>query len=133
MIHFETPWYKIETEDNYTRIVHKNTWNNRPFAGVVVIPMLQDKIVLLDVFREGTRRNELELPRGCSEPHSSPEENAIAFEDGYFKTGDLIKQDENGYLYIVGRIKDVIVLSSGENIYPEELETKFCKLDCIKD
>ena len=68
-----------------------------------------------------------------TEYYNSPEENALAFEDGYFKTGDLIKQDENGYLYIVGRIKDVIVLSSGENIYPEELETKFCKLDCIQD
>ena len=77
MLHFETPWYKIETKDNYTRITHKNIWNNRPFAGVVVIPMLEDKIVLLDVFRQGTMRHEIELPRGCSEPSSSPEENAI--------------------------------------------------------
>ena len=68
-----------------------------------------------------------------TEYYNSPEENAKAFEDGYFKTGDLIKQDENGYLYIVGRIKDIIVLSSGENIYPEEMETMFCKLDCIQD
>ena len=68
-----------------------------------------------------------------TEYYNSPEENAVAFEDGYFKTGDLIKQDEDGYLYIIGRIKDVIVLSSGENIYPEELETEFCKLDCVQD
>jgi len=68
-----------------------------------------------------------------TEYYNSPEENALAFEDGYFKTGDLIKIDENGFLYIVGRIKDVIPLSSGENIYPEELEAEFCKLDCIQD
>ncbi len=68
-----------------------------------------------------------------TEYYNSPEETAIAFEDGYFKTGDLIKIDEDGYMYIVGRKKDVIVLSSGENIYPEELETKFCRLDCIQD
>lgn len=68
-----------------------------------------------------------------TEYYNSPEENALAFEDGYFKTGDLIRIDEDGYLYIVGRIKDVIVLSSGENIYPEELESEFCKLDCIQD
>ena len=68
-----------------------------------------------------------------TEYYNSPEENATAFEDGYFKTGDLIKVDENGYLYIVGRAKDVIVLSSGENIYPEELETEFCKLECVQD
>ena len=68
-----------------------------------------------------------------TEYYNSPEENASAFEDGYFKTGDLIKFDEKGYLYIAGRVKDIIVLSSGENIYPEELETKFCELECIQD
>jgi long-chain acyl-CoA synthetase len=36
-------------------------------------------------------------------------------------------------MYIVGRIKDIIVLSSGENIAPEELESKFRELDCIRD
>jgi len=76
MIHFETPWYKIETENNYTRIVHKNVWNNRPFAGVVILPFFEGKLVLLDVYRQGTYRHELEFPRGCSEPSSSPEENA---------------------------------------------------------
>lgn len=77
MIHFETPWYRVETEENYTRIVHKNSWNNRPFAGVVVLPIINKKIVLLDVYRQGTKRHEFEFPRGCSEINSSPEQNAI--------------------------------------------------------
>ena len=68
--------YKIETEDNYTRIIHKNTWNNRPFAGVVILTVIKDKILLLNVDRKGTNRFELEFPRGCSEPTQSPEENA---------------------------------------------------------
>jgi long-chain acyl-CoA synthetase len=68
------------------------------------------------------------------EYYNDPEETAKAFdEDGYFKTGDLVKFDENGYMYIVGRIKDIIVLSSGENIAPEELESKFRELDCVRD
>lgn len=61
------------------------------------------------------------------------EENKNAFEDGWFKTGDLVKVDEEGYLYIVGRIKDVIVLDNGENVSPAEIEDKFCALDFVAD
>ncbi len=45
-------------------------------------------------------------------------------EDGYFKTGDLGIIKRHNYLYIKGRIKNVIIAASGENIYPEEIEAK---------
>jgi long-chain acyl-CoA synthetase len=61
------------------------------------------------------------------------EENDIAYEDGYFKTGDLVRIDEEGMLYITGRIKEIIVLSSGENVSPAELEVKFYALDEVQD
>jgi long-chain acyl-CoA synthetase len=61
------------------------------------------------------------------------EENALAYEDGWFKTGDLVRIDDEGFLYIIGRIKEIIVLDSGENVSPAELETKFYGLDCIQD
>ena len=63
----------------------------------------------------------------------TPEDNAVAYEDGYFKTGDLVRIDEEGYLYITGRIKEIIVLASGENVSPAELEVKFCGIDVISD
>ncbi len=63
----------------------------------------------------------------------SDEENDIAYEDGYFKTGDLVRIDEDGYLYITGRIKDIIVLSSGEKVSPAELEVKFYAIDTVQD
>lgn len=62
-----------------------------------------------------------------------PEENKNAFCDGWFKTGDLARIDENGFLYITGRIKEIIVLPTGENISPAELESKFNQLTLIQD
>lgn len=65
--------------------------------------------------------------------YATEEDNAIAYEDGYFKTGDLVRIDEEGYLYITGRIKEIIVLSTGENVSPAELEVKFYALDVVQD
>ncbi len=50
-----------------------------------------------------------------------PEETAASFTDGWFRTGDAARVDEDGYVRIVDRIKDVII-SGGENIYPAEVE-----------
>ena len=63
----------------------------------------------------------------------NPEENAAAYTDGWFRTGDLVRVDENGYLYITGRIKEIIVLPTGENISPAEVEQKFNEIEAIQD
>lgn len=53
--------------------------------------------------------------------YNKPEETREAKQDGWLKTGDLAKRDEDGYHYIVGRKKDMII-TGGENVYPQEVE-----------
>ncbi len=66
--------------------------------------------------------------------YNDPEETAKAFsEDGWFKTGDLARFDDEDRLYIVGRIKNLIILPNGENVSPEELEGLLYKQPIVKD
>jgi len=67
--------------------------------------------------------------------YKNPEATAEAIRDGWFHTGDLGRIDEDGYLYVTGRRKNIIVLSNGENVSPEVLEDKLyaCPLidECV--
>ncbi|HWZ82523.1 MAG TPA: AMP-binding protein [Terriglobales bacterium] len=62
-----------------------------------------------------------------------PEPTAEVLRDGWFYTGDLGYLDEGGNLFITGRRKEVIVLSNGKNVYPEEIESHYQKSPFIKD
>lgn len=64
--------------------------------------------------------------------YNNPEATAEVLHDGWLWTGDMARQDEDGFYFLVDRKKDVVI-SGGENIYPVEIENFMSKFDKIKD
>ena len=64
--------------------------------------------------------------------YNNPEATAEVLHDGWLYTGDMARQDEDGFYFLVDRKKDVVI-SGGENIYPVEIENYMSKFEKIKD
>lgn len=62
-----------------------------------------------------------------------PEADKEVFVDGWFNTGDLARIDNDGYVFLTGRKKNVIVLKNGKNIYPEEIEALVDKIPYVAE
>lgn len=65
--------------------------------------------------------------------YGEPEATAAAFDGEWFKTGDHGRIDRDGFLFMVGRKKNLICLSNGKNVSPEELEDKLSRIDYVKE
>lgn len=65
--------------------------------------------------------------------YENPEDTAAALGDGWLHTGDLAYTDEDGYVFICGRKKNVIVLKNGKNVYPEEIELLISNLPYVEE
>ena len=63
----------------------------------------------------------------------NPAETKKVFRNDWFKTGDLAKIDADGYLYIIGRVKSIIVTAGGKNIYPEYVERFLKKCSSVNE
>ena len=68
----------------------------------------------------------------CAGYWNNPEATAQSLVDGWFHTGDMARQDEEGYFYIAGRFKDMII-SGGENVYAAEVEAVFREHEAVAD
>ena len=64
---------------------------------------------------------------------NAPEQTAAAFKEGWYCTGDIGYLDEEGFLHIKGRVKDMIVLSSGQNVYPDDIQAVLNRHPSVTD
>jgi fatty-acyl-CoA synthase len=71
-------------------------------------------------------------PHVCAGYWNNPTATAESLRAGWFHTGDMARMDRDGYFYIVGRFKDMVI-SGGENIYAAEVEAVFREHECVQD
>ena len=95
------------------------------------LPHVQAKIV--DANEEGMGELVVKGPNIMIGYYEDEKATKEVLKDGWFATGDLAKIDEDGYIFICGRKKSVIVLKNGKNIFPEEMENLVNKIEGVKE
>ncbi len=96
-----------------------------------VFPSLEVRIANPD--EDGIGEIQVKGPSVMIGYYDNEKANEEAFVDGYFRTGDLGYLDKDGYLFISGRKKSVIVLKNGKNIFPEELENLVNRIEGVTE
>jgi malonyl-CoA/methylmalonyl-CoA synthetase len=118
-----------ETGMNFSNPIHGE---KKPGSIGIALPGLEVKIVDPDTSLavEPGETGEFWLKSDSITPGywEKPRETAKAFEQGWFKTGDLGRQDKNGYYYLTDRLKNIII-TGGENVSPNEIETVINMID----
>lgn len=109
----------------------ENEYNMR--AGSVGKPFPSVEISIENPNEEGIGEIVAKGPNVMLGYYEMPEETAAVLKNGKFYTGDLGRFDKDGFLYITGRKKNVIVLKSGKNVYPEELEELCSRLPYVNE
>ncbi len=93
-----------------------------------------DSVVIDSPNEDGEGEIRVKGPNVMLGYYKDPKASADALtSDGYFKTGDYGKLDKNGVLYITGRKKNLIILSNGKNVYPEEIENDLIAVPGVLD
>ena len=95
------------------------------------VPSVEAKVV--DCNKEGIGELIVKGPNIMLGYYQNEEATKKAIVDGWFYTGDLARIDEEGYIFICGRKKNVIVLKNGKNIYPEEMENLINKIEGVEE
>ncbi len=100
-------------------------WANKVGSVGKLLPNCQAKVVDEEIWVKGSS-----VMMGY---YKMPQETKEALEDGWLKTGDLGYVDEDNYVYITGRRKNLIILANGENVSPEELENQLSRSELVKE
>lgn len=102
--------------------------------GSAGLPHFFSDVRIVDPANRDAGRGELlvEGPNVMRGYWNLPEETAAALQDGWFRSGDVAQRDEDGYVTVVDRVKDMII-SGGENIYPAEVESALYEHPAVGD
>lgn len=100
-------------------------WENKTGSVGKLLPNCEAKVVDEEIWVRGSS-----VMQGY---YKMPEETAQTLQDGWLKTGDLGYVDEDNFVYITGRRKNLIILANGENVSPEELENELSRSELVKE
>jgi len=102
--------------------------------GSVGLPIIDELVKIKDPDSNGEGEICVNGPNVMLGYYKNEEATAAVFdEEGYFRTGDMGKLDEEGWIYITGRIKNLILFSNGKNVYPEEIETEISRIYGVEE
>ena len=101
--------------------------------GSVGIPMRSMKVEVVNKDQDGIGEIRVKGPNIMLGYYENEEATNAVLRDGWFYTGDLGYFDEDGFLFLTGRQKDVIVLKNGKKVFPEELEMLVDKLEEVEE
>lgn len=103
-------------------------------AGSVGTPILACRVKIDNPDENGEGEICVKGPNVMLGYYNNAEATAEVFDkDGFFHTGDYGKLDEEGWIYITGRKKNLIILSNGKNVYPEEIEADLQKVEGVSE
>jgi len=106
---------------------------NRQKAGSIGIHVPDVEVRIADPDKTGQGEIAIRGANVMQGYYKKPQETAEVLRDGWFYTGDLGYRDRDGYFFITGRSKEMIVLPTGKKIFPEELETFYKQIPSIKE
>lgn len=101
--------------------------------GTVGIPLSCNEIKIFEPDENGVGEIYVRGDNVMRGYYKDPEATAEVFDGDWFKTGDYGRVDEDGFLYFVGRKKNLIILSNGKNVSPEEIEDKLSSISYVKE
>jgi long-chain acyl-CoA synthetase len=102
-------------------------------AGSIGIPIPDVEVRIVNPDEHGMGEIAIRGPNVMLGYYKKPQETAEVLRDGWFSTGDLGYRDQDGYFFITGRSKEMIVLATGKKIFPDELEKFYKQISSIKE
>jgi long-chain acyl-CoA synthetase len=120
------------TSENSPLISVNTPWHKRNIS--VGLPVAETEVKIVDPDADGVGEIAVKSPSIMLGYYNNPEATAeVITPDGWLLTGDLGYRDKDGFIYINGRRKNLIVSSGGKNVYPEEVEANFANSRLIAE